>query len=239
VETLRALQVVWKVSLALSCLGLMTRASTAGAFLLGIYLLGLPHNFGKTHHIDAVLVITLGLMALARSGDAFSLDRLLRRRDDRPVLPSSEYTWPIRAACVAYALVFFGAGYAKLSRSGPDWIFSDNMAITLLQSNYHVAAFDPPVTWNAWLARHQWMCQLVALGTVLLELAAPLALFSRRAAWVLVPACTLMLIGIRLLLGPSFFEFMIVTVFWINWEWLARRTSGLARRTSLAEPVPA
>src|SRR4051794_13331551 len=40
------LESVWKISLASSCLGLFTRASTVSSFILGIYLLGLPHNFG-------------------------------------------------------------------------------------------------------------------------------------------------------------------------------------------------
>src|SRR5918995_3583156 len=59
-------QGVWKISLALSCLGLFTRTSTVSSFVLGIYLLGLPHNFGKTNHYDALVVLVLGLMAVSK-----------------------------------------------------------------------------------------------------------------------------------------------------------------------------
>src|SRR5438034_6053812 len=39
-DRLAIVQVVWKVALGLSCIGLLTRLSTLIAFILGIYLLG-------------------------------------------------------------------------------------------------------------------------------------------------------------------------------------------------------
>lgn len=54
---LLALTWLWRISLFLSAIGLLTRASAWLAFPLGFYLLGLPHNFGKVHHGDAVAVI--------------------------------------------------------------------------------------------------------------------------------------------------------------------------------------
>ena len=99
---LSVVQVVWKGTLALCCIGLFTRPSTLTSFLLGIYLLGLPHNFGKVHHNDAVIVLVLGILALSRCGDGCSFDRLIRsarhRRDSSPTTPSlsGEYMWPVR-----------------------------------------------------------------------------------------------------------------------------------------------
>ena len=129
VDQLAVLQVIWKAALLLSCLGLFTRLSTATSFLLGAYLLGLPHNFGKTDHYDAVLVLILSIMACSRCGDSWSAHRLLsasrRRAVERPV--SGEYTWPIRLAQVMLSLVFFAAGVAKLRHAGLAWIASDKL----------------------------------------------------------------------------------------------------------------
>src|ERR671910_162451 len=161
------LQSVWKMSLALSCIGLFTRISTASSFILGIYLLGLPMNFGKVGHAQSLVVFVFGIMALSRCGDSCSIDRLIwkaRQRNDtsrqRPQV-SGEYTWPVRAVWVMFALFFFAAGVSKLRHSGLEWIFSDNMAIMLIYHHYSFsngdpfAAWGPPlVPWGLYLAQH-------------------------------------------------------------------------------------
>ncbi len=227
----------WKVALGLSCLGLFTRTATSASFLFGVYLLGLPHNFGKTHHFDAIVVFVLGIMALARCGDSWSVDRLIavarRGRGSsavRPV-PSGEYAWPVRLVWALMALIFLGAGVSKLRHSGFDWIVSDNLAIMLLQHVYQpVAQADPLVSWSFAVARARWLCQLLAGATIVLEVGYPLALISRRARWVIVPGAFLMQVGIRLLMGPTFHQFLICNLFWVPWDgvgrWLVCRFRG-------------
>ena len=94
---LTLLSVVWKASLLTAALGLFTRGSAVVACAIGWYLLGLPHNFGKTHHFDALIVLILGVLTLARTDDAFSLDQRLFGHDRSPK-PNGEYRWPVRAA---------------------------------------------------------------------------------------------------------------------------------------------
>jgi hypothetical protein len=239
-SVLAALQSVWKVSLALSCLGLLTRASTVCAFVLGLYLCGLPNNFGETHHYDALVVIVLGIMALSRCGDGFSLDRVLRntRQGSGPSArrpqPSGEYTWPVRAVWLLFALVFFAAGVSKLRHGGLGWIFSDNMAWMLIQAHYGYGVFDPLVPWGLDIAQYWWLYQPLAAATVALELGYPLALVSRRARWVIAPAVFLLQVGIRVVMGPAFYQFMICNLFWVPWDRLVQRF-GDARRLSLRE----
>jgi vitamin K-dependent gamma-carboxylase-like protein len=115
-EVLRALQDIWRVALALSAVGLLTRLSMLTSFVLGIYLFGLPHNFGQTYHFDALLVLAMGVLACSKAGDGCSIDVLLNGRGD--VRASGEYTWPVRTMWVAMSLVFFAAGLAKLRYGG-------------------------------------------------------------------------------------------------------------------------
>ncbi len=223
--TLWWLDRVWLASLILSCLGLVTRWSTALALLSGAYLLGLPHNFGKTHHSDAILLLILGVMALSRCGDAWSLDRMIWRRSARarrlevqPPRPSGEYTWPVRLVWALMALVFLSAGVSKLRQSGLEWILSSNLRFQLLRHQYSHGAPDGLALV---LAQHLFLTKAMAAGSVALELSAPLALFSRRLRLVIVPSLLLLQTGIWAFMGVSFAQYLAAYIFWIPWDRVA------------------
>jgi hypothetical protein len=214
------IQIVWKVSLLLSAIGLFTRAAMSVAFLAGLYLMGLPHNFGQTQHFDTLVVFASGALALSRAGDAVSLDAWIARRVHwtRAATDPGEYTWPIRFVWVAMALIFCAAGISKWRHSGLEWIFSDNLALLLQRQQYHISDGEPWTDWGLWVARHGLVARLMAAAAVGVETLFPLALFSRAARWVMVPAGLLFLIGIRALMGPTFEQFMLCYVFWVPWE---------------------
>jgi len=232
-DWLAVFESVWRVFLVLSCLGLFTRLSTVCSFVLGLYLLGLSYNFGHLSHSRGLVVIVLGIMALSRCGDWFSIDSLIRmRRGSEPSIrrprASGEYTWPVRAVWLMFALIFFGAGVSKLRHSGLEWIFSDNMArmlisANILSANPPAANFDPPVPWGLYIAQYSWLTQLLAAATVVLETSYPLALFSRRARWVIVPGVFFMQVGIRVLMGPAFYQFLICNLFWVPWDRISKK----------------
>ena len=248
VAVVAVLQVIWKGALLLSTVGLRTRPAVWVSFLLGFYLLGLPHNFGKTHHTDALIVIILGILALARSGDSWSIDQFFQRRRSSTapgrIVASGEYAWPIRAAQVALCLVFFAAGFTKLSRSGLAWVFSDNLATAIIKQNYHLSDVTPLTEWGLDLAASPWMSRGLAAVTLILELGYPLALIGKVPRLIFVPGMILAQIGFRVLMGPTFFAFMLGNVFWIPWDrWLGvqqgRRTLPPDPATTKAvEPVP-
>ena len=68
------------------------------------------------------------------------------------------------------------------------------------------------------VARHAWLSRGVAAITVLVELGFAAALFSPYARLFFVPAAFGMLIGIRVLMGPTFGGFLILNVFWVPWS---------------------
>jgi len=221
-EVLSVLQATWKTALFLSAIGLFTRPAMAVAFVLGVYLMGLPHNFGQTQHFDTLVVFASGALAISRAADAWSLDALMASlRQRRPVQPppdDGEYTWPIRFVWVAMALIFCAAGISKLRHSGLDWILSDNLALLLQRQQYHISDGDPWTTWGLWVAQHPWFARSMAAVAVSVETLFPLALFSRTARRLLVPAGLAFLIGIRALMGPTFEQFMLCYVFWVPWD---------------------
>jgi hypothetical protein len=225
---LQWLQAAWKLALFLSAIGLFARPAMLVAFALGTYLMGLPHNFGQTQHFDTLVVFATGALAISRAADACSLDALLhaaRTRSSDPPPDNGEYTWPIRLVWTMLALIFFAAGVSKLRHSGLEWILSDNLSSLLLRQQYHLSDGEPLTRWGIWVANHAWVSRGLAAMSVAVETMFPLALFSRRARCVLVPAGLLFLIGIRVLMGPTFEQFMICYVFWVPWS----RVRGIAR----------
>jgi hypothetical protein len=212
---------VWGISLALSCIGLFTRVGTIVAVVMGTYLLGLPHNFGKVSHGDPILIFIMLFFAISRCGDAFSIDALIRRKRRKPKPHrSGEYTWPIRMAWIMLSIVFCAAGATKLIRSGTAWITSDNLQMLLLQ--HYFTLTDPPTKIGLLIARHPMLCHTLAAMTILVELSFPLALFSRRLRRILVPAAFFMQVGIGIAMGVYFTQFMISYLFWLPWRRIAR-----------------
>jgi hypothetical protein len=237
VDGLAWIQLVWKASLVLSAVGLLTRPSMLVAAALGTYLMGLPHNFGQTQHFDTLVVLASWAMALSHAGDACSVDAWLARRgrdvqDGRgghaEVPPSPEYTWPIRFVWVAMALIFGAAGLSKVRHSGLSWIFSDSFRLLLLRQQYHISDGDPLTTWGVVVAAHPWVTHALAATAVSVELFFPLVLVSKRIRAVLVPAGLLFLVGIRMLMGPTFEQFMMCYVFWVPWQRVADIVRGYA-----------
>ncbi|HEX2341289.1 MAG TPA: DCC1-like thiol-disulfide oxidoreductase family protein [Vicinamibacterales bacterium] len=223
-DALDAVQVVFKVSLVLGAIGLFTRAATIVAFVLGTYLMGLPHNFGQTQHFDTLPVFILGALALSRAGDAWSLDAVFasaRHRSPAHPADSGEYTWPIRFVWVAWALIFCAAGISKLRHSGLEWIFSDNLALLLQRQQYRISDGEPLTSWGLVVAGYPWLAQALAAIAVSVETFFPLVLFSRTARLLLVPAGLAFLVGIRVLMGPTFEQFMVCFVFWVPWQRVA------------------
>ena len=206
---------VWKAALVASCVGLFTRAATSVSAFLGLYILGLPHNFGLTDHANALEVWVLAIMALSKCGDALSLDRVMARSKRRaPIPPSGEYTWPVRCVWLMFALIFFASGYSKLRTSGPAWITSENFArLMMREANTGLLA-----AWASALARHSWAVRTLAAVTVALEISYPLTLVSQRARFAIVPGIFLIQVGILLTMGLAFYPFLICSLFWVPWD---------------------
>ena len=116
------------------------------------------------------------------------------------------------------SLIFCAAGISKLRHAGLQWILSDNLALLLLRQQYHLSDGEPLTTWGIWVANHASVARAMAAMSIAVETLFPLALFSRRARLLLVPAGLGFLVGIRLLMGPTFEQFMLCYVFWVPWH---------------------
>src|SRR5260221_9566598 len=103
------------------------------------------------------------------------------------------------------------------------------MAIVLMRAAYRVSDADRLTPAGLWIAPHPWLGGTVAGTALAIELAFASALVSIRARALLVPAAAAMLIGIRLLLGPTFAGFVISNVFWVPWHAVGSRVLAWRR----------
>jgi hypothetical protein len=189
------------------------------AFALGLFLIGLPHQFGKLDHNDAIVVLAMGIFALSRCSDALSLDRMLSRRRRSTLAPDSgEYRWPVRAVWLIFAAIFFSAGFIKAYPNGATYVLSDTMAIVLIRPFFGTSDLDPMVSWGLHIAASPYASRLLAFTTIALECAFPLVLFSRWARWVIVPCSLIGQILIRVIMGPMFMQFWICYLFFVPWD---------------------
>jgi len=136
------------------------------------------------------------------------------------------------------ALVFLAAGLSKLRHGGLAWVTSSNMSIVLMRAAYHVSDADPISTAGLWIAQQPWLARALAGASLAIELGFVTALFSATARRVVVPAAALMLIGIRVLMGPTFGGFLLTTVFWVPWDAVGSRLADRLSRLPARAPSP-
>ena len=110
------------------------------------------------------------------------------------------------------------------------------MEMILRRSAYHTSDADPITTLGLWIASHAWLSRLMAAFAVIVELGFITSLVSRRARAFFVPASALLLIGIRVTMGPTFGGFLIASVFWVPWSAIGERLAIRSRLKSLSQP---
>ena len=219
--TLNLLQWLWRASLLAACVGVAWRLASVAAFVLGLYLLGLPENVARINHSDAIVVFGLAIMALSHAADAFSVDARRGQTTKNTSDMSGEYTWPIRAMWVVVVTIYFASGVTKLATSGLAWITSDNLSNLLILAP---VTGSPLTMLGQAIGRYRVLSSGLAALALTLELSMPLALVSRRTRRILVPSLFMMQASIRTLMGPGFTEFFICGLFWVPWEFFAKRS---------------
>ncbi|HWO19331.1 MAG TPA: hypothetical protein VNO30_11165 [Kofleriaceae bacterium] len=161
-------------------LGLCARAATAVSAIAGVALAALSYS-GKlswSHQYNVVFLANLALLG-GRTGDALSLDALLRRRRGLPPrdVPRG-YQWSVRLAVLAVSLMFVGAALYKIASGHVTlrWALSDNLRNHLVL-RYDMSGLDrPPLV--AWLLEEVWRYRMAALVNLVSQLAPLLAIAS-------------------------------------------------------------
>lgn len=139
------------------------------------------YSYGELHHPEALLIITLWLLAASPAGVVLSLDAVIRRRRagtrtgcvgqvSAPPVESPLARWPLRTVQWLLVLAYLSAGLSKLAAGGLDWF----NGYTLV---YYFA--EDALRWGSpvgfWLARQPELASALSIGAVAFELTFALA----------------------------------------------------------------
>ncbi len=155
----------------------------AFAFLL-LFVLSYRNSWTMIFHTDNVLVWHILILGLTRAADAFSLDARRQKLKNAPLAEPIHwrYGWAINLLCAATVATYFLAGAAKLA--GPDglgWMTGEVMRSQLAVDNLRkeLLVGEAPAAFG-WLYSNVLLFAMMGIGTLVMELGAPLALFSKR-----------------------------------------------------------
>ncbi|MEM9711774.1 MAG: HTTM domain-containing protein [Actinomycetota bacterium] len=138
------------------------------------------HSWGVVLHTDNLLTLHLLVLAVVPAADALSLDE---RRGAGRWTPSPSYRWPLVVLGAITALGYVVAGWAKLRNGGLDWVDGEVLRAHVASDNLRKELLGDLVSPLAGpLVGVSWIWGPMAVGALVLELGAPLAVIVHRWA---------------------------------------------------------
>lgn len=201
-SAVRAIVVVALASGLAMTLGYRYRAS-APLFAVAVLLLTTYRSsWGQLLHFENLFTLHLVLLAVSPAADAWSLDA--RRRHRSPRAPTT-YGLVMQVACLCVVTTYVIAGLAKLRIGGLEWAIGDTLRNHIAYSAVRLELLGGDGSPLAGIAvRNAWILPPMATASVLVELAAPVALLGGRWRTGWVAAAWLMHIGIFALMLVGF-----------------------------------
>lgn len=136
------------------------------------------NSWGQIFHTENLLTIHILVLAVAPAATVWSIDG----RDRTSPHPDGEFGWPIRTMSLVTVAAYLVAGWAKIRTGGLDWITGDALIHQVAFDNVRKAALgDLHSPFADVFIEHRWIARPASAIALLVELAAPIALLSRRA----------------------------------------------------------
>jgi Vitamin K-dependent gamma-carboxylase len=209
------------------------------------WVLTYRQSWSMIYHSENLVVLHALILGVAPAADVFSLDARRRRGDtsSRDLAGAAAYGWPIQLMCVATASAYFVTGMAKVTGElGWGWVTGE-----ALRSQVAADALRKEVLGDSGsrlfyvLYPHLWLFTLFGVGTLLVELGAPLALLAKRIGRAWAANAFLMHWGILLIMSIKF-RYHLSGVLYASFFPVERLVAGaieLWRRWSPLQAMPA
>lgn len=173
-------------------------------------------SWGSVNHPDALVTAHIFVLGMTQAADAVSLDAWIRswrsRVSQRPAAARPDlagawhYGFAVKLICAVTATSYLLAGLAKISgTSGWGWATGESLLRQVAWDGLRkelLGELPPPLA--TFVYDHVWLFSLLAIGTLVVELGAPLALLDRRIGYVWALAAFPMHWGIYLIMGVTF-----------------------------------
>jgi Vitamin K-dependent gamma-carboxylase len=209
------LKTLMLLSLVLSTAGFLSPVSTKTSLLLVLFYQGLLRSFGHFNHDEMIAVYFIVVLAFTPCGDAFSIDRWVRKT--RSQRPAFAYAYPILLMQLLLAWAYFSSALIKLRVAGWKYLSPDNLpALAIFHSldNLHGTAFRGAF----WLPQVREYLPYVVGFILAWELLFPLAVFFRRLRWLILSIGIIFHISTVPLMNISFPHQLLMYVVFVNWD---------------------
>lgn len=169
---------------AASASGVWFRLSGPGFATLLLIITTYRSSWGQLLWFEALLVLHVVIVGLAPSADAWSMGTRRAVPADRD---PREYGFPVRLAAIVTVTTYLLAGVAKLRIGGVDWAAGDTLRNHIAYSAVRLEVLGgSPAPLARPFMEHGALLAPMAVTTLVIELAAPIALLGGRirSAWV-------------------------------------------------------
>ena len=194
--------VVTPIACGAAAMGWRYRSSSLVAVAGFLFLTTYRNSWGQIFHTENLVALHLCALALFPVACAYwSMEKAVVPADQEELAASI-----VKALSVLTVGTYFLAGIAKLRISGLGWIDGDVLRHQIAFDNARKELLgDPTAPFGALMLRNSWTLAPAAIAAIAVELAAPLALVGRRAAWVwagLAVAFHLVILGVMAIVFP-------------------------------------
>jgi hypothetical protein len=214
---------LFAASLLAATVGFLTRLSTKSSALLFLFYEGLLRSITHFNHDEMPAIYILCVLAFTPCGDGFSLDALrARRRASANARADIIYGYPILLMRVLLAWSYFSSALIKLRVVGLGYLSPDNLPALAIENsldNLHATHFRAAF----WLPQFRDYLPFALLSVLVWELSFPLAIWSRRARF-LIPAAGVVFHLSTLVLMNIFFPYhLAMYLVFVDWPAVARK----------------
>lgn len=245
VEFLQITLVVAAISTLCAIIGFITRISMIVSVLSLTFLAAMVFAWEPlwSHPYNSGLIAGIGFM-FGRAGDVLSVDSTIARYAlKRPIdIHRRVYHWPIILGLFGTATVYFGGFYAKWSTPewtyNFSWVFSDNLRNSV-SLPWLIYGKELPFHIDL-IVNNPWLWKLAAFGHLATQALPMMALFSLNRPWLRLAEGFIFVAGVAALKWVMGFwnpEWMILLVFFIDWEYFLTKIGVKFPSTEPSKPI--
>jgi hypothetical protein len=225
-----------------------------------VFLQAFEYSFTEVHHSEAIVMITLAVLALSPAGDALSADDVLRRLravdagrmvpPDRQSRESPFARWPLLLVQWTFALIYLSAAFHKLSASGLDWMNGWTLQYYMLQDalrwGSNVSGVGSPYGLEpgagVWIGQYHTIATLASWGSILFESTFWIVLVIPQLTPVYLLVGAAFHVGIYYIQRAPFLSFVWLYAVFVPWKDLfdrvgARAAGRIRQRTLHYDPA--
>ena len=227
--SLSAFQVLTEILLFLGMIGFGTRIVVPLGALCHLLFWGILRDYTFFWHQTLVPFYVLAVLSWARCGDGWSVDRLIKLAQGRPVpaadQPSLVYGWARYACWVVITWPYVASGLSKLRVGGWFWWVAPNMRSMMYQETLEPREYDWMLSLHLRPAPDVFFAGL-GLASLAIEVFFALVLFSRVARYIVPVATAMMHVGIFLFQKILFLDLILLQLVFFD---LSRPRKAIAR----------